>query len=190
MRTASNESVSDPKRSKKQFSFHDSGQPTTHIEEHTTPQQQMQKDARGLYPIQEDDEEQPFSPSIHKDEEHHHHQDESDMEDDHIQDEDDIGDDEMISGKPNNARGAVINNQNTLGIKRSKAQSRRFKNSASQKSVLMKNSPTNKSGSFINDDKHEDCERCRIKNSKVRCSHHYKSGILQPNPSQLSLKEL
>jgi hypothetical protein len=32
----------------------------------------------------------------------------------------------------------------------------------------MKNSPTNKSGSFIKEDKHEDCERCRIKNSKVR----------------------
>jgi hypothetical protein len=54
----------------------------------------------------------------------------------------------------------------------------------------MKNSPTNKSGSFIKDDRHEDCERCRIKNSKVRVCDHYKSGILQSNPSQLSLREL
>lgn len=54
-RTASNDSTNNPKRSKK-FNFHDSGQPTTQIEEQT-PQQQLQKDARGLYPIQEDDEE-------------------------------------------------------------------------------------------------------------------------------------
>jgi len=54
----------------------------------------------------------------------------------------------------------------------------------------MKNSPTNKSGSFIKEDKHEDCERCRIKNSKVRVCDHHKSSILQPNPSQLSLREL
>ncbi len=49
-----------------------------------------------------------------------------DQDEEFLQDEDDIGDDE---GKPNNARGAVINNQSPL--KRQKAQSKRFRGSAS-----------------------------------------------------------
>ena len=90
----------------------------------------------------------------------------------------------MNSGKPNNARGALVNNQSPLGFKKSKALSKHFKSSASQKSVLMRNSPNNKSSSFIKDDKQEDCERCRVKNSKIRCTHQqHKSSFLQPNAS-------
>ncbi len=77
----------------------------------------------------------------------------------------------MNYGKPNNARGALVNNQSPLGFKKSKANIKRFKSSASQKTVLMRNSPNNKSSSFIKDDKQEECERCKAKNSKIRCSH-------------------
>ena len=52
----------------------------------------------------------------------------------------------------------------------------------------MKNSPANKSGSFIKEDKGDECERCKVKNSKVRCTHNHRSGLLQTNSSQISLR--